>query len=188
MPDALRPAVFLDRDGTLVEDPGYLHEVEKVRLLPAAGPAVARFNQAGYAVVVVSNQSGIARGMFTEAAFHAVQARLGELLAEHQARIDAVYFCPHHPDVTGPCACRKPGTHLFELAARDLGLDPRRSWFVGDRMHDIRPATTLGGRGILVLTGRGTAEAENALRAGFSTVPDLAAAAALVLRDLPSHV
>lgn len=188
MPDARRAAVFLDRDGTLVEDPGYLHEAENLRLLPGVGPAVARFNQAGHAVVVVSNQSGIARGLYTELAFHAVQARLGELLAEHRARIDAAYFCPHHPEVTGPCACRKPGTHLFELAARDLDLDVRRSWFIGDRLHDLLPATALGGRGILVLTGRGTAEAEAALQAGFATVPDLSAAAALVLRDLPSHV
>jgi len=103
-----RRAVFLDRDGTIVEDPppGYLHEPGKVRLLPGAAEAIRRLNTAGFLVVTVSNQSGIARGMYTVAEYAAVQRRLGELLTAHGARLDGAYFCPHHPDLTGPCDCR----------------------------------------------------------------------------------
>jgi D-glycero-D-manno-heptose 1,7-bisphosphate phosphatase len=148
-------AVFLDRDGTIVEDPGFLHRPEDVRLLPGAAAAIRRLNDAGLLVVVVSNQSGIARGRYTAADYAAVQHRLGELLGADGARIDAAYFCPHHPDVTGPCECRKPGTKLFRDAARDLEIDLARSWYVGDRASDVAPARALGGRGILVRTGEG---------------------------------
>jgi D-glycero-D-manno-heptose 1,7-bisphosphate phosphatase len=150
-----RPAVFLDRDGTIVEDPGFLHRPEAVRLLPGAAAAIHRLNAAGLLVVVVSNQSGIARGRYSADDYEAVQRRLVELLSAQDARLDAAYFCPHHPDVTGPCECRKPGTKLFRDAARDLGIDLARSWFVGDRPSDVAPAGALGGRGILVRTGEG---------------------------------
>ena len=146
------PAVFLDRDGTIVHDPGYLHRPADVRLLPGAAAAIARLNAAKWSVVIVTNQSGIARGMYDFAAFEAVQRRVAELLGREGARLDGVYYCPHHPDFTGPCACRKPGTELFERAARELGLDVKRSWFVGDQDRDVAPAKALGGRGILLGT------------------------------------
>src|SRR5437016_5788439 len=100
-------AVFLDRDGTIVEDPGFLHEPGKVRLLRGAAAAIHRLNQAGWLVVTVTNQSGIARGLYDATAYAAVQRRLTELLTPHDARIDAAYVCPHHPEFTGPCECRK---------------------------------------------------------------------------------
>lgn len=178
-----RPAVFLDRDGTLVDDPGYLHRAEDVRLLDGAADAVARLNRAGHLVVIVTNQSGMARGLYGPAEFAAVQHRLSELLAARGARIDGSYFCPHHPDVSGPCGCRKPGVRLFEQAAADLGIDFRRSWFVGDKASDVEPAIALGGRGILVATGEGARHAVAAQALGVPVAPDLAAAVDRLLGD-----
>jgi D-glycero-D-manno-heptose 1,7-bisphosphate phosphatase len=145
-----RPAVFLDRDGTIIEDVGYLRDPDRVRLLPGAAEAIGRLNSAGLAAVVVTNQSGIARGLLDEPGYEATRARLDRLLADHGARLDAHYHCPHHPDVGGPCDCRKPGVLLYRRAARELGLDLAASWWVGDRPRDVEPATALGGRGILV--------------------------------------
>ena len=183
-PPAHSRAVFLDRDGTIVEDPGFLHEPGKVRLLPGAAEAIRRLNDAGWLVVTVSNQSGIARGLYDAAAYAAVQRRLVELLTSHGARLDGAYFCPHHPDVTGPCDCRKPNVRLFRDAAAALDLDLRASYWVGDRVSDIEPARTLGadGHGLLVSTGRGGAHAAGARAMGFPVVADLAAAAAEIVR------
>lgn len=175
--------MFLDRDGTLVEDPGYLHRPQDVRLLDGAADAVARLNRADMLVVVVTNQSGIARGRYGPADFAAVQHRLAELLAARAARIDGTYYCPHHPDVSGPCACRKPGVRLFEDAAATLGIDFRRSWFVGDKTSDVEPALALGGRGILVETGEGQRHAAAARALGVGVVSDLAAAVDWLLRE-----
>lgn len=143
-------AVFLDRDGTLMEDRHYVSRPEDVVLLPGAAAAVRRLNDSGVAVVVITNQSGIARGLFDVAAYERVRVRLDELLAAEGARLDATYYCPHHPDVTGPCACRKPGRALYEQASDDLSLDPGRSAFVGDRARDVAPAKAFRGRGVLV--------------------------------------
>jgi len=149
-PRVRRRAAFLDRDGTLIEDRHYIARVEDVALVPGAAAAVRRLNEAGIAVVVVTNQSGIARGLVTVAQYEGVRARLDELLAGEGARLDATYVCPHHPELTGPCDCRKPGPALYERAARDHGLDPARSAFVGDRWRDVEPALRFGGVGILV--------------------------------------
>jgi D-glycero-D-manno-heptose 1,7-bisphosphate phosphatase len=175
MPDG-RPAVFLDRDGTVVHDPGFLHRPDDVRLLPGAGAAVARLNSAGYVVVSVSNQSGIGRGMYAAADYDAVQQRVAALLAEHGARFDASYFCPHYPLRDGPCDCRKPGTRLFEDARAALGLDFATSWWVGDRASDVAPARALGGKGILVLTGEGARQRALARAVGAPAAHDLASA------------
>ena len=175
-------AVFLDRDGTILEDPGFLHQPGRARLLPGAGEAIRRLNAAGFLVVTVSNQSGIARGLYDVAAYHAVQRRLGELLAAHGARIDAAYFCPHHPDITGPCECRKPGTRLFREAQDALGIDFGRSAFVGDRPSDVEPARALGGRGILVETGAGGAHVAQARVLSATVVRDLVAAVDEIVR------
>lgn len=145
-----RAAVFLDRDGTLIEDVGYLARPADVRLLDGVVDALRLLNDAAVPAVVITNQSGIARGFFTEADYERVRAQLGTLLAAHGVHLDASYHCPHHPDVSGACACRKPGTQLHRRAASDLGLDLRRSLFVGDRWRDVEPALALGGRGILV--------------------------------------
>ncbi len=176
-----RRAVFLDRDGTIVEDPGFLHQPGKVRLLPGAGEAIHQLNQAGWLVITVSNQSGIACGLYDAAAYQAVQRRLVELLAAHDARLDGAYFCPHHPEFTGPCECRKPGLLLFREAQAALGLDLTSCCWVGDRLSDVEPARKLGGRALLVEAGGATYVGKaRALR--IPVVADLAAAAAEIVR------
>lgn len=170
------PAVFLDRDGTIVEDPGFLHEPGKVKLLPGAAEAVRRLNQRGFLVITVSNQSGIARGRYTVADYSAVQRRMAELLEGHGAHLDGTYFCPHHPQLTGPCECRKPGSKLFLEAQQALDIDFGRSWWVGDRLSDVQPALSLGGHGILVATGDGNLHQGQARALGVMVVPDLSGA------------
>src|SRR5437762_614026 len=183
MADASRRAVFLDRDGTIVEDPGFLHQPGKVRLLAGAGEAIHQLNQAGWLVITVSNQSGIARGLYDAAAYQAVQRRLVELLAAHDARLDGAYFCPHHPEFTGPCECRKPGLLLFREAEAAFGLDLKRSYWVGDRLSDLQSARKLGGHALLVETGRGVTYVGKARALGIGVVADLAAAAEAIVRD-----
>ncbi len=145
-----RRAAFLDRDGTLIEDLDYLSKPEGIRILPGAVDAVKRLNAAGRAVVVVTNQSGIARGLMSEDDYQRVETRLAELFTDAGATLDATYHCPHHPALTGPCDCRKPGLGMY-LEARDaLVLDTAGSLFVGDRFRDVSPGIELGGRAILV--------------------------------------
>ena len=176
-------AVFLDRDGTIVEDPGFLHEPGKVKLLPGAAEAIRRLNDAGYRVVVVTNQSGIARGRFTVRDYQAVQERLGALLTAHGARIDGAYFCPHHPQFSGPCECRKPGVKLFHDAQAAFDIDFSRSWWIGDRLSDAQPARLLrgDGGGILVATGEGNLHQGQARALGVMVVADLAGAVDKIL-------
>lgn len=169
-----RPAVFLDRDGTLIEDPGYLSDPSGVRLLPGVPEALRLLEAAGYARIVVTNQSGIGRGLFDEAAFHRVEAELARQLAEHGATTDRTYFCPHLPDAG--CACRKPGTAHHRAAAAAFGLDLRRSWCIGDRTGDLDAAPDLGARALLVETGEGAAHREAAGARSIPVVPDLLAA------------
>jgi D-glycero-D-manno-heptose 1,7-bisphosphate phosphatase len=168
----LRPAVFLDRDGTLIEEVNYLADPDGVVLIPGAVEALTLLRDAGFALVVVTNQSGIARGVYGVEDYEAVAQRLNELLAAHGLRLDATHFCPHHPDVSGDCFCRKPATGMHRKAAEELGLDPTRSFFVGDRVRDLLPALELGGEGVLVRTGYG-AEEEGALPEVFQVTDDL---------------
>jgi D-glycero-D-manno-heptose 1,7-bisphosphate phosphatase len=184
----LRPAVFLDRDGTIVEDPGYLRDPARVVLLPGAAPAIARLDHAGLPVIVVTNQSGISRGILTDAEYHSVAARLDQLLQPFGTLIDATYYCPHAPERDGPCACRKPALLLFEQAAAEHGIDLAASWFVGDRLSDVLPASALGGTGLLVETGEGTQHRDAARAKGFVVVSDLEAAAGRILTSAPEPV
>jgi D-glycero-D-manno-heptose 1,7-bisphosphate phosphatase len=140
-------AVFIDRDGTLIVDHHYMGRVEQVALLPGAAASVKALNDAGWLVLLVTNQSGIARGYFTMADYEKVHARMVSLLAAGGATLDGAYVCPHHPDFTGPCECRKPGTLLFRQGAAEHGVDMGRSWLVGDKLRDVTPATDLGARG-----------------------------------------
>jgi D-glycero-D-manno-heptose 1,7-bisphosphate phosphatase len=173
-----RPALFVDRDGTIIVDRHYLSDPTGVELLPGAVAGLRAFQDAGYALVVITNQSGIARGMYTAADYERVRNRLDELLAEEGVRLDGVYYCPHHPSRGDACECRKPGTLLYRCAARDLGLDFASSVYVGDRRSDVEAAATLGGRAFLVLSGYGRDQAE-----GYEgeVAPDLQAVARRVL-------
>jgi D-glycero-D-manno-heptose 1,7-bisphosphate phosphatase len=180
-------AVFLDRDGTIVADPGYLHKPEDVQLLPGAAEGIRRLNAGGYLVVVVTNQSGIARGLYSVRDYHAVERRLDELLAQEGgggggAHIDASYFCPHHPQAPEPCECRKPRTKLFREAQAALDIDFTKSWWVGDRLTDVQPARILGGRAILVATGQGNLHQGQARAIGVTVVADLRTAAGEIVR------
>ena len=152
--DAGRAAVFLDRDGTIIEERNYLGDPDGVTLLPGAADGIIHLNEAGLPVIVVTNQSGIGRGYFDERDYQAVAARLHELLRAQGARVDASYHCPHGPDESPPCDCRKPGAGLFERAAREHGLDLARSYFVGDRLRDVVPGVRAGGLGFLVGPGQ----------------------------------
>jgi D-glycero-D-manno-heptose 1,7-bisphosphate phosphatase len=177
-----RGAVFLDRDGTLVEDPGYLHDPALVRLLPGVVPGLRRLTAGGWPLVVVSNQSGIARGLFGPTAFAAVNRRVEELAG---VRFAAAYHCPHHPDFTGPCECRKPAPKLFRDAARDLGLDLAACWFVGNRQGDVEPARILGGRAVLLRSTARADDLEAARDRGVPTAEDFLEAASLILSQVP---
>ncbi|HEX2638447.1 MAG TPA: HAD family hydrolase [Gemmatimonadales bacterium] len=178
-----RPAVFLDRDGTLIEDRHYLRDPAGVQLLPGVAAAVRKLNAAGRAVVVVTNQSGIARGLLSEADYAATADRLDELLAQEGAHLDARYHCPHHPELSGRCSCRKPGPLLYRQAAATLGLDLGRSWWLGDRVRDIAAAGALGGRGLLLLTGAGANESRRPEARLWPTARDLTAAIRVVLAE-----
>jgi len=153
-----RPALFLDRDGTLVEEVPYLHDPGRVVLAQGAG-ALAAVAAAGYALVVVTNQAGVARGLYDEAAVAAVHRRLGELLAGAGVRLDAVLYCPHHPEGTVPgyaraCRDRKPGPGMLEAAAARLGLDLAASFLVGNHPADVGAAVAAGVTPLFVTTGR----------------------------------
>ena len=145
----LPTAVFLDRDGTIIEDAHYLSHPDQVKLIDGAAEAIARINSALVPAIIITNQSGIARGIFTEEDHKRVTARLDELLAARGARIDASYHCPHAPE--DACECRKPGTLLYRNASSENhGIDLSRALFIGDRFRDVEPALALGGQGVLV--------------------------------------
>ncbi|MDQ2889628.1 MAG: HAD family hydrolase [Gemmatimonadota bacterium] len=170
-------SVFVDRDGTIIRDAGYLSRPADVELLAGSAHAIRRLNRASIPVIVITNQSGIARGMFTLDDYLATQKRMDEVLAEHGAYVDATYFCPHHPDATEACECRKPGVALFERAIRDRSLNMRSPRYVGDRWRDIQMSTTLGGIPFLI-DGPNTpaTDIECATHAGIAIVSSLKAA------------
>ena len=185
-----RAAVFLDRDGTIIEDIGYLGSPDQIVWYPWSVDAIRALNRARLPVVVITNQSGIARGLLTERAVREVHEALDQHLAGGGARIDAYYYCPHHPEGTvaeyrQQCDCRKPACGLIERAARDLNLDPRRSVLVGDSWTDIAAARAAGARALLVGGGGGRVKDDR----GPGPQPDaivghLAAAASWILTNV----
>ena len=171
-----RPAVFIDRDGTLTDEVGYVNHPSRLRLLPRSAEAVRRLNAAGVAAVVVTNQAGIARGYFSEKLLDEVHDVLRAQLAAAGARLDGLYACVHHPSEGEPpyrarCDCRKPQPGLLVRAAAELGLDLTRSTMVGDKASDLVPARTVGAGAVLVLTGYGRGEWEYR-RERFEADPD----------------
>lgn len=172
-----RPAAFLDRDGTIIKDANYVRDPADVELLPGAAEAVRRLNDRGIPVIVVTNQSGIARGWLTTGDYEAVRGRVDELLAAAGARVETTYMCPHHPDITGVCDCRKPGTALYARAVADHDLDASRSLFCGDRWRDVAPSGVLGGLAVLLdVPSTPADDRERARMDGITTAPSLAAA------------
>ncbi|MFQ5778996.1 MAG: D-glycero-alpha-D-manno-heptose-1,7-bisphosphate 7-phosphatase [Terriglobia bacterium] len=160
-----RRAVFLDRDGTVADEVGYVNHLSRSRLYPWSAEAIRQINAAGLAAVVVSNQAGVARGYFPEELIRQVNEKMTRELAAAGARLDGVYYCPHHPDVGQPpyrqrCHCRKPLPGLLERAGKELNLIQEGSVVIGDRYSDVQLAHRLGLRGALVLTGYGRGELE----------------------------
>jgi D-glycero-D-manno-heptose 1,7-bisphosphate phosphatase len=155
----LRIGVFLDRDGTIIEEKGYLSDPEDVELIPGAARAIRLLNHLGLRTVVVSNQSGVARGYFPLSVVEEINERVRLLLGEGGASLDGMYYCPHHPDDW--CTCRKPEPGMLLQAAGELGIDLPRSYMVGDMASDVETIHRLGGKGIVVFTGYGKEELES---------------------------
>ena len=184
----MTPAVFLDRDGTLIEESGYLDRLDRLAIYPFTVDAVRLLNRAGFAVIVVSNQSGIGRGLVRESFVVEAHAHISACLKAGGATLDAFYYCPHHPDATVAafrerCACRKPAAGMLTTAASEHDLDLARSFVVGDRWGDVGAARAAGAKGVLVRTGYGRAAAaapKPNLQADW-IADDLAGAAAWIL-------
>lgn len=155
-PPSLRPAVFLDRDGTIAEEVGYLNHASRFRMFPFAAAAIRRLNEAGLPVIVVTNQSGVGRGYFPESLVRGVNEWMTQQLAEAGTKLDAIYYCPHTS--AEDCNCRKPKTGMLEHAALEHSLDLQQSFVVGDRYADMELARNVRARSILVRTGYGEGE------------------------------
>lgn len=179
-------AVFLDRDGTLNEDPGYLRDPSALRLLPGVGEALRLLQQGNFRLVVVSNQSAVARGLLTEATLARIQERLEALLEAEGVTLTGTYYCPHHPEGIPPyrqaCNCRKPSGGLIERAAREHRIDLSRSYVVGDKRVDIELARQMGMPAILVLTGQGRRHLTSGSLQPDYVASDLTAAARWILQ------
>ena len=165
-PEAGRRAVFMDRDGTVADEVGYVNHASRLRLLPGSAAALRRIREAGFLSVVVTNQSGVARDYFEEAVVHQANQRFRDLLAAEGASVDAIYYCPHHPREGAPpyrrdCDCRKPRPGMLLRAAADLRIDLPRSYMVGDGVVDVEAGRAAGATTILVLTGYGRGHLEH---------------------------
>jgi len=159
-------AIFLDRDGTVSFEVGYINHLDRLRVMPRSVEAVRCINEAGFRAVVVTNQSGVARGYFEEPLLEKAHDSLRRQLAAGGAHVDGIYYCPHHPREGEPplrqdCTCRKPSTGMLERAAKDLGIQLSGSYMVGDTMVDMRTARNAGLCGVLVLTGYGRGQFEH---------------------------
>jgi D-glycero-D-manno-heptose 1,7-bisphosphate phosphatase len=181
-------AVFLDRDGTLIEEVGYLDRVDRLHLFPETVDALRVLQRAGLRLIIATNQSGIAQGLFTESFVRELHEHLTERLAQGGVRLDGIYYCPHHPEAKlaayrATCACRKPSSGLLEQAARDLDLDLAQSYMIGDRWRDLRAGQAMGTAGVLVRTGYGETEALAPPEGGGAdvVVDNMAAAASWIL-------
>ena len=175
----MNKAVFLDRDGTVNEEVGYLSDLKQLKVIPGAGAAIRRLNEAGFKVVLVTNQSGVARGYFSESFVLDTHALLEQRLRNEGARFDGIYYCPHHPTkgnsrYTTECDCRKPGTGMIDRAARDLNVDVKKSYVVGDKWSDVELGQRAGAHTILVRSGI-TPDREGNLRPGHLLDPEFIA-------------
>jgi D-glycero-D-manno-heptose 1,7-bisphosphate phosphatase len=158
---SLKPAMFLDRDGVVIEDTNYVRSIDKVRLIPGSAEAIAALNRAGWTVAIATNQAGIARGLFSFETVNEIHEHLVELLRVYGAHVDGFYFCPHHPagevkEYRCECECRKPKPGMLLKAANELGIDLTRSWMIGDRISDLEAGSAVGCKTVLVRTGYGS--------------------------------
>ena len=172
-------AVFLDRDGTLCEEVGYVNHIDRLKLFPWTAEAIRKLNRAGVPVIVTTNQSGVARGYFPEELVHQVHRKIALELAASDARIEAFYYCPHHPDASEKsyrkeCECRKPRTGMLAEAAQRFHIDLKSSYVVGDSSRDMEMGFNSGARTVLVMTGYGRGNYEN-LRHRWHRQPDMMA-------------
>lgn len=175
----MKRAVFIDRDGTLSEEVGYINHPERFRLFPYAGEAIRQLNENGWLAIVTTNQAGVARGYFSEEMIETVHKSMREKLETDGARLDAIYYCAHHPSVGEPpyrfdCDCRKPKPGLISRAASDFDIDLKNSWMVGDRYSDIQMARNAGVKSAFVLSGYGRGEWEHQ-RQSWTEQPDMVA-------------
>jgi len=183
-----RGAAFLDRDSVINEEVNYLHEPEKAALLPHVAEALQELHRHGYLAIVVTNQAGIAKNLYAKGDMEAVHERLTRLLAEQGAAWDDLYYCPHHPDYTGECPCRKPHPGMLLQAIRDHGIDPAISFMVGDRASDIGAGIAAGCRkNYLVKTGYGRITIEQKETDGAIIADDLLAAVRDFFADPPQN-
>lgn len=171
----MKKAVFIDRDGVIIEDRNYAHKVQDLTFIPHSLTALRTLSSTDLAIIIVTNQSGIARGIFTEEEYHAFTDYLLVRLKDEGVRIDAVYYCPHHPregvgEYRAICECRKPGIAMLEKAASEFNIDLKGSWLVGDKISDIKAGADAGTRTVLVATGYGGKDTE------YSAEPDFRAA------------
>ncbi|HUS12061.1 MAG TPA: HAD family hydrolase [Pyrinomonadaceae bacterium] len=191
-----RRAVFMDRDGTISEEVGYINHPSRFRLFAFAAAAIKQLNENGWLAIVITNQAGVARGYFTEQMIETVHADMRKQVDEAGGRIDAIYYCAHHPSVGEPpyrfdCDCRKPKPGLITRAAEDFNIDLGRSWMIGDRYSDVELARNAGVKSMLVMSGYGRGEWENQ-RASWTEQPDLVAenllegVRAIFIKTLPS--
>jgi D-glycero-D-manno-heptose 1,7-bisphosphate phosphatase len=170
-------AVFIDRDGTISEEVGYINHPSRFRIFPYAAEAIKRLHENGWLAILVTNQAGVARGYFSEEMIHSVHAVLTGELANGGAKLDAIYYCAHHPSVGEPpyrsdCDCRKPKPGLITRATQELDIDVNQSWMVGDRYSDIELARNAGLKSAFVLSGYGLGEWEHQ-RNNWAANPDL---------------
>jgi len=188
----LNPAVFFDRDGTLIEEVGYIDTPDKIKLIPAADRAVRLLKEIGYKIIIVSNQSGVARGYFDESTVQSINQQVVDLFAAKEAIIDAIYYCPHHPRAADEnygrkCECRKPKPGMFLKAASEHNIDLSKSIMIGDKFSDVQAGKNLKMFSIMVLTGFGKGEWEKMKKEGIEQVPDLVTEnvyeAALYIKD-----
>ncbi len=189
----LRPAIFLDRDGTVTDEVGYINHISRARIYPFAPQAVRMLKSTGLPVIIVTNQSGVGRGYFTEEVVGQVHRMVEDALSAAGTSVDAFYYCPHHPSAViesyrQECRCRKPGTGMPEEAAKDFGIDLGRSYVVGDTYRDMKMGFAIGARTVMLMTGYGRGEYEYR-RQDWARMPDLIAenlmeAARLILQEL----
>lgn len=192
----LRPAIFLDRDGVVTDEVGYINHISRARIYPYAPEAIRMLKSTGFPVIIVTNQSGVGRGYFTENIVNQVHQKVQDTLEAEGTRLDAFYYCPYHPNAViesyrQQCSCRKPGTGMPEEAAEKFGLDLRASYMVGDTYRDMQMGFNIGARTVLLMTGYGRGEYVYR-RDEWPRKPDLVAenlleAAKLILRELATE-